>query len=269
MLTRIISLAMLTIKEGVRHKVLGGIGLMAVVMSVFALLLPQLFSYDLKKVAIDLGLSAMSLSGLMIIFFLAVNILGRDIDKRTIYIILATRVSRVEYIWGKFLGVLGLLLISFTILSLLLSLVVYGITFMYPTTYGLPFSWGTLLLAQLFLFLELILIAAVVFFFSSFSSSFYLTILLGGLVYIIGTSIENIQFAMSAKASHTSLDMVGLLNIIKWIFPNLSAFDLKSIAAYSLPVDFVMLGCTALYCFIYVAILLFFTMFIFNKRELG
>lgn len=269
MFIRVTALCLLTIKEGVRHRVLSGIGLMAVMMAAISLLLPNMFSYDLRKIAIDLGLSAMLLSGLMIIFFLAVNILGRDIDKRTIYLVLATQMSRLEYIVGKFLGIIFLLIISFSMLSVLLAIVVYGIMELYPSQNALAFSWNILLLAQLFMFFELVLITAIVFFFSSFTSSFYLTVFLSGVFYVIGTSLENIQFAMASKSSQTTVDVGGFIDVIKWLFPNLSAFDLKTVAAYGLPLDPEMLWITGLYGLIYVLLLLFFTALFFNKRELA
>jgi ABC-type transport system involved in multi-copper enzyme maturation permease subunit len=269
-MNNIFALAILTFKEGVRHRMLQGIAVLSVVMAVLTILIPNVFMYDLGKVAIDIGLSTISLSGLLIIFFLAINILGRDLDKRTIYMVLATPTSRAQYIVGKFLGICFLLVISFIFLSLLLSSALYILTTLYPAHISARFSWNTLFATQFFLFLELILIAAIVFCIASFSSSFYLTLILSGLVYMIGTSLESVQLALSSKDSNMHLEGTGtFLSIIKWVFPNLAAFDFKTIAAYGLPLEPKILILTFFYWLFYTISLLLLTVFIFNKKELS
>ncbi len=268
-MTKIFSLAILTFKEGIRHRLLHGIGILAAFMALLTLLIPDLFMYDLGKVAIDIGLSTVSISGLLIIFFLAINILGRDLDKRTIYMVLATPTSRGQYILGKFAGICLLLLVSFVFLSLLLSGALYAITTIYPAHISARFSWSTLFWAQVFLFLELVLVAAIMFFFSSFSSSLYLTLILSGIIYMIGTSIESIQLALSTQNIATPSGIESILEIIQWIFPNLSAFDFKTIAAYGLPLHSSTLALTFAYWFFYTFSLLLLTAYFFNKRELS
>lgn len=265
----ILPLALLTLKEGLRHRMLHGIGLLALLMAIATILIPALFMYDLGKVAIDIGLSTMNVSGLLIIFFLAINIIGKDLDKKTIYMVLATPTSRAQYILGKFLGVCLLLLISFLFLSCLLWIAITMINATLPRNVTPHFSWITLCYAQTFLLLEMVLITSIVFFFMSFSSSSYLALIFSGSTYMIGTGIESVQLALVAKEIKTSTGIVDLIQGIKWIFPNLSAFDLKTLAAYGLPVNEKALALTFSYWLIYTAILLSCTIFFFNKRELS
>lgn len=263
------SLATLTLKEGLRHRMLHGIAVLALLMTGVSILIPSLFMYDLGKVAIDIGLSTITLSGLLIIFFLAINIIGKDLDKKTIYMVLATPTSRAQYILGKFLGVCLLLLVSFLFLSCLLFMTIYVIHATLPHNAIFRFSWATLFYAQLFLLLELILIASIVFFFMSFCSSFYIALILSGCIYMIGTGIESVQLAMTAKEFKPSTGLTDLVQCIKWIFPNLSAFDLKTLAAYGLPVNGETLALTFGYWLCYTALILFCTIFFFNRRELS
>lgn len=265
----ILPLAILTLKEGVRHRVLHGIAFFALLMTGASILIPALFMYDLGKVAIDIGLSTISMSGLLIIFFLAINIIGKDLDKKTIYMVLATPTSRAQYIIGKFLGVCLLLLVSFLFLSCLLFVTIYVINTTLPHNVISRFSWSPLLYAQLFLFLELVLITAIVFFFMSFCSSFYIALILSGSIYMIGTGIESIQLALAAKEIKPSAGLATLIQCVKWIFPNLSAFDLKTLAAYGLPVHQDTLVLTFAYWLFYTTLILLCTIFFFNKRELS
>ncbi|MCX5863899.1 MAG: hypothetical protein NTW42_02345 [Deltaproteobacteria bacterium] len=265
----IFPLAILTLKEGLRHRMLHGIAILALLMTGASTLIPSLFMYDLGKVAIDIGLSTITMSGMLIIFFLAINIIGKDLDKKTIYMVLATSTSRAQYILGKFLGVCLLLLASFLFLSCLLFVTVCVLNATLPHNVIANFSWTTLLYAQLFLFLELVLIASVVFFFMSFCSSFYIALILSGSIYLIGTGIESVQLALAAKEIKTSAGLSALMQWIKWIFPNLSAFDLKTLAAYGLPVHHETLALTFAYWFFYTTLLLLCTIFFFNRRELS
>ncbi len=265
----IIPLAILTLKEGLRHRMLHGIGLLALMMAMATMLIPSLFSYDLGKVAIDVGLSTMSASGLLIIFFLAINILGKDLDKKTIYMVLATPTSRAHYVLGKFCGVCLLLLVSFLFLSCLLYVALGVVNSVPHTNIRLTFSWTTLAYAQVFLFLELILITAIVFFFMSFSSSFYLALIFSGSAYLIGTSIESVQLALAAKQVQSPGSSAFMMQWVKWIFPNLAAFDLKTIAAHGLPVAGSTLVMTFMYWLCYTTLLLSCTIFFFNRRELS
>lgn len=266
----ILPLAILTLKEGLRHRMLHGIAVLALMMTGASIMIPALFMYDLGKVAIDIGLSTINMSGLLIIFFLAINIIGKDLDKKTIYMILATPTSRAQYIVGKFFGVCLLLLVSFLFLSCLLCVTIYVINVTLPHNATTPgYSWATLLYAQLFLFLELVLIAAIVFFFMSFCSSFYIALILSGSIYLIGTGIESVQLALMAKEIETSTGLKTFVQCIKWIFPNLSAFDLKTLAAYGLPVQQGTLVLTFAYWLFYTSLILLCTIFFFNKRELS
>ena len=265
----IFPLAILTLKDGLRHRMLHGICLLALLMALTIILVPSLFMYDLGKVAIDIGLSTMSISGQLIIFFLAINIVGKDLDKKTIYMVLATPTSRAQFILGKFLGVCFLLLVSFLFLSCLVWLSFLVIRITLPHHFTPIFSWITLCYAQFFLFLELVLIAAIVFFFMSFCSSSYLALIFSGSVYLIGTRIESVQLALAAKEVKPSAGLSSIIEWIKWIVPNISAFDLKTLAAYGLPVNMEILSLTFAYWFFYTMILLFGTIFFFNNRELS
>ncbi|MFZ5776520.1 MAG: hypothetical protein ACOY3Z_13670 [Thermodesulfobacteriota bacterium] len=265
----IVPLAILTLREGLRHRMLHGIGLLALMMAMATMLIPSLFSYDLGKVAIDVGLSTMSASGLLIIFFLAINILGKDLDKKTIYMVLATPTSRAHYVLGKFLGVCLLLLVSFLFLSCLLYAALGIVNSVPHTNIKLAFSWTTLAYAQVFLFLELILITAIVFFFMSFSSSFYLALIFSGSAYLIGTSIESVQLALATKQVQSPAGAASMMQWVKWVFPNLAAFDLKTIAAHGLPIMEGTLAMTFIYWLCYTTLLLSCTIFFFNRRELS
>ena len=111
-------LSKITFKEGVRNRILLGILLVAVLFSAFNIVFTQMFAHDLSKVSVDLGLSTVSLSGLAVIFFMGINLLSRDFEKRTIYMILSRPIARWQYVLGKFFGLTFMVGTSVAILGI-------------------------------------------------------------------------------------------------------------------------------------------------------
>ncbi len=110
-------LGKITFQEGLRNRILWGIFFFAFLLSIANYVFTQSFGYDLGKVSVDLGISAVSLAGLLIIFFMGINLISRDIEKRTVYMILARPITRSQYILGKFLGLALMVAASVVILG--------------------------------------------------------------------------------------------------------------------------------------------------------
>ena len=119
MLNRIWHLAVLTFKEGVRDRALYGVMIIALMMLVAGMGIVSLFGQELGKVAIDLTLSTVVFAGLILTFFANINLLRKDIDKRTIYSVLSKPISRREYILGKYVGLFSLVAVSTSLLALI------------------------------------------------------------------------------------------------------------------------------------------------------
>ena len=63
--------------------------------------------------------------------------------------------------------------------------------------------------------------------------------------------------------------LINVTNIVSWVFPNLAAFDLKTTAAYGLPLDTGYLMTVASYGLCYIGICLALSILIFQRRELA
>ena len=92
---------------------------MLYLLLVFALLLigvSRLLSLltvgDEAKIIKDVGLSAISIFGVLTAVFVGVSLVFKEIEKRTIYIMLARPVRRWEFILGKYLGLMTVLAAS-------------------------------------------------------------------------------------------------------------------------------------------------------------
>ena len=91
-------------KESVRDKVLYSIVLFAVIIIAASLLLGQLTAGQEVKIIKDLGLAAISLFGHFIAIFIGIGLVSKEVERRSIYALLAKPMSRAEFVLGKFLG---------------------------------------------------------------------------------------------------------------------------------------------------------------------
>src|SRR5438874_2807198 len=110
--TRILHIATNTFREAVRDRVLYNLIAFALLLTGAAVLVGQI-SIDIEKlVVINLGLTAVSLFGIVIAIFIGIGLVSKEIDKRTLYTVLSRPVRRWEFIAGKFFGLAGTLIVN-------------------------------------------------------------------------------------------------------------------------------------------------------------
>ena len=112
MSARIAHIASNTFREAVRDRVLYNLIAFALLMSGAAILVGQI-SIDIERlVVINLGLTAVSLFGMVIAIFIGIGLVSKEIEKRTLYTVLSRPVRRWEFIVGKFFGLAGTLVVN-------------------------------------------------------------------------------------------------------------------------------------------------------------
>src|SRR6201993_327992 len=109
---RIVHIASNTFREAVRDRVLYNLIGFALLLSGAAIFVGQI-SIDIEKlVVINLGLTAVSLFGIVIAIFIGIGLVSKEIDKRTLYTVLSRPVRRWEFIVGKYFGLAGTLVVN-------------------------------------------------------------------------------------------------------------------------------------------------------------
>jgi ABC-2 family transporter protein len=96
--------ALNTFREAVRDRVLYNLLFFALVMMAASIIAGQISIGIEETVIATLGLSAISLIGLLIAIFIGVGLVSKEMDKRTLYALLAKPVRRWEFLLGKFGG---------------------------------------------------------------------------------------------------------------------------------------------------------------------
>ena len=268
---RIWLVAHLTFVEGVRARAIYGIVIVALMMMAGTMAIVNLFALDLGKVSMDLILSVIAVTGLLLTFFVNINLMAKDMDKRTIFSVLSRPVSRKEYIIGKYAGFCFLVAASLMALAAMGGISLVIIKACYPELYFKDFSWLCYAQAVGFEILMFCMLNAGVIFFSTITTSSFLTLLFSVAMYVIGQSVEDVVLFLQSRSIIGSggSEMNRLfLEALQYIVPNFNAFDIKVTASHGLATPLVdslmLLG----YSITYSGVLVILAIFIFEKRDL-
>lgn len=263
------AVSLISYKEGIRSRILFGTVIAAIFMMVISVLISGFFMRDISKVLLDLCLSTSTLCGLLVPFFFGGQLLWKDIEKKTIYCILSKNISRTEYILGKHCA---LSLLSLSILSLFTFFTIAAVwlgKFIYGEIYFTHVSITAIIQAVWLSFCGIMVLNSLVVLWFSITTSGFIAMLLTASSYIIGHTVDDVVafFELEAKLLKISTFGSKLAWYLQYIFPNLSAFDLKSQAAYGNTIDWTELIVLTTYSGTYQLLIVCLAILIFMKRE--
>jgi len=252
---KIYIIASYTLKEILKSKILVNILFLGA-----ALLLVTFIAYNFTygaagRVALDFGLGTLSISSVAISIFIGSGLLSKEIESRTVYMIISRPVSRASFILGKIIGLSAVVVINISILSAL-TLLIYFLS-------GGEFQ-SLILWAIFFTMLEAILVLLVVNLLSLVTSQ-TLAVIITIVVYIIGHAINETILTTTVQANPL---LSSFIELTKFILPSFYKLNLKDFVLYkqSLPISYLM-GSVA-YAFTYAMALISLSIFTFNKKNL-
>ncbi len=263
-------IALITFKEGIRNRALYGITLLALLLFGATAMVATMIPKEVVKVSIDLALASVSFTGLLIVLFVGINLMAKDLDKRTIYTVLSRPISRSQYIVGKFFGMALLIVVTTGVLSLL-ALGFIALLKISIASYFTRLSWSLIGLSLSLTMLMLILLSALSFLFSSFTSSSFITLVLTIIAYIIGQSLSGVKALVESPPQGLGFTAspvtVKIIQAAYYLFPNLSLFNIKIQAAHALPVSSSFVLWVTLYGLVYISLAITLAALIFKKKE--
>jgi Cu-processing system permease protein len=125
-LVRVYAIALNTFREAVRDRILLGVVGLASGVLVFTLALGELSLDQQRRVVEDIGLASISLFSVLVAIFLGSSLLYKEIERKTLYVILPRPIHRWEFLVGKHLGI-TLTGIVFVLVMGALQLLVMGL----------------------------------------------------------------------------------------------------------------------------------------------
>ena len=268
MLRRIWALAVITCKEGIRNRSLFGVFAFALFVLGLNVAVAGFFMMELGKVTVDMNLSALTLSGLLLIFFIALHLMAKDIDKKTVQLVFSKPISRSEYIIGKYLGILGFVTASLLIL-VVFSVGTISVVSTMHAKYFSGFSWTMFFVAVFFVLVQLAVLTAMLVLFGTLTTSAFTCLIFTVCTYLVGVIIDDAMFFIrsSLGAGEVSESVKRMLTVVSHIIPNFSVWDFKLQAAHGLAVSFGQLSLAFAYGVIYIVVLLRVACLCFRRRE--
>src|SRR6201998_3695974 len=118
MTSRVSAITWNTFREAVRDRVLYNLVLFVLLLVVSAPLFSQISIGLEKLMLVNVGLSSISIFGVIIAVFIGIGLVSKEIEKKTLYTILSRPVRRWEFIVGKYFGLMVTLIANAGLMTL-------------------------------------------------------------------------------------------------------------------------------------------------------
>jgi ABC-type transport system involved in multi-copper enzyme maturation permease subunit len=252
---RIWAIAANGFREVIRDRILYVIGFYALLLILASRILPLIAVGGDSKIFLDLGIGVMNILGVIVAIFVGTGLINKEIEKKTILVLIPKPITRAEFIIGKHLGLSGVLVVLLATMSTIYLLLM--------TLFSITYPLNSLLVAIVYILLELALLTAIAMVFSVFTSSILATLLSFG-VYIMGhLSRDLLELGKITKSE----SIEAITKSLFLILPDLERFNLKNEAVYGLLPASDQLFSNALYGILYLILLLTITIFVFSKKQ--
>ena len=247
-----------TFREAVRDRVLYNLIFFALLMMGTAVLVGGVSIGIERDVIVNLGLTAISVFGILMAIFIGVGLVHKEIEKRTLYSLLAKPVQRWQFLVGKFGGLVLTLTVNTALMMVGLAAALFYVTRKFER------SDGTIVVAIYFILLELALITSLALLFSCFSTPMLSTLYTLG-IYIAGVFAPNIRDIGVVTASPVARWMA---TAVYYLLPNFHNFNVMAAAAHQETIPTALIWQNTLYAALYIAVVLLSAAAIFSSRDL-
>jgi ABC-2 type transport system permease protein len=253
-MNQLVAITINTFKETIRDRVLAVIVVFALIMIAGALWLGSISLGEQGRMMKDFGLVAVTGFGLIVAVFVAAGLVHKEVEKRTVFVLFSKPVGRGNFIAGKFVGLCG------TMAAVLGGMGVFLFAMVWAVGGG---PSGTVLLAVLMIYVQLLAVMAVTIFFSTLGSAILASVL-GICVFVAGQLSHNVL-------ALTRLGKNPVTEVFSWVvyvvIPNFSAVDVKAGAVGEQTLAWSQVGLWTAYLLAYVVVALALSAVIFRRRE--
>ncbi len=251
---RILAIAQNTFRESIRDKVLYVLLFFAAVTIFGSKALGWISIGQDIKIVKDIALSATSIFGILIAIFVGTSLIYKEIDKRTLYTILAQPMHRYEFILGKYLGLVALLAVVTVTMALVSSLYILMLGGTLQVTF---------FLAILLIYGKLLLITA----FAVLMSSLTSPILGAIIVFSVAVFGHATEVFRDLPPQFEGTSAKAILEAVYYVVPNLSNFDLAQEAANGIEVSGAYVIWVMAYGLLYTVMLLILAALAFQEKD--
>lgn len=256
MISRLSAITLNTFREAIRDRVLYNLILFVLLLVASAPLFGQISIGMERLILVNVGLSSISLFGVIIAIFIGIGLVSKEIEKKTLYTILSRPVRRWEFIVGKYLGLIMTLVVNTAFMTA-------GFYIALMITNGLHKTDALLLVAIYFTVLQFLIVTALTVLFSTFSSPIFSAIFAFAL-FVIGTFAEDLKnFAAISKGAAKLLGTAAA-----YLMPNFASLNVIAQTAHDQGVGGRLILFNTLYAMLYSACAVVAAVLIFERRNL-
>ncbi len=243
-----------TFIESIRDKILIILLVIGFILMAGSKFIKPLALGEEAKIIKDLCLSAINFISVLIAILIGGRLIYKEVEKRTIYLVLSKPVKRWEFILGKYIGQMILLFFVLGILT-----IAFGAVLLLTDTK----ADYLILLPILLLIFQLSIITSLAIFFSAFATPLTASIFTF-IVYIIGHLTRDLK----VLSQITKSPVVKLIaNFLYYTLPNLSNFDIKGKVVHEIPIFPSHIYLPIIYGLLWSFGLLYFSFLIFERKD--
>jgi ABC-type transport system involved in multi-copper enzyme maturation permease subunit len=261
------AVAVAVFRESVRDRIFYNLVLFAVLLVGASILIGQLTAGQDVKIIKDLGLTATSLFGLFISIFVGINLVSKEVERRSVYPLFAKPIRRTEFIIGKYAGLLLTLLVNIVVMTVALYTVLFflsrGVPENVQRAWDAPPIDPALLKAIGLIYVDLAVVTALALLFSTYSSPMLSAVFTLGL-YVVGQFNEDLK-RLDQIVATPAAGIIG--KACYYVLPDFARFDVKLAVVHGIPVSAGYVLWTMAYAAAYVAALLLGACVVFSRRD--
>lgn len=254
------AIAINTYRESVRDRVLYTCFVFACLLTIGGIILGSLSIGQELRIIEDLGLSVIAIIGGIISIFTGTNLVYKELDKRTIYLIFSKPISSWQFILGKYLGLaMCIIVVTFT-----MGILLAGLVWMVEPSHQIQLHFVYLVGAWFLVLLELMFVLAIATFFSTFSTPIMSVVFTLSIWFIghLGSSLLELSNMSTNQAAKF------VLTGIYWILPDLAGLTrIRLELTYLSPPSTEILSYLVSYITAYVILLLALASIVNERRE--
>ncbi len=243
-----------TFKEIIKDRILYGVILFAILLISLSVALGQLSFAEQTRISIDFGLAGIHIGIVIIALFVGGSLVWKEIDKQTIFTILTRPISRLEFLIGKYLGLIAVVATLVVALSIVLFFVCLG----------LQWSWDINFVYALYgIVLEALILVSLSVLFGCLSKPVLSVLCTLGL-FFVGHWVSEVDYFASQSES-SIVQYVG--KALNFMLPNLERFNWKSMVTYGDVIEIGVVGSATLYALGWVIVLFAISSFVFERKD--
>jgi ABC-type transport system involved in multi-copper enzyme maturation permease subunit len=251
---KIAAVVLNTFREAIRDKVFITIIVFSIIIMGSGRIVKPLALGEEGKVIKDIGLNSITFFSVLIGILVGGRLVYKEIEKKTIYLVISRPIHRWQFIVGKHFG---LLLVLFESL-LIMTGAFYVILFLLKIQANFY-----LLLSILMTFFQLWIITAIAILLSTFTTPITSAIFAFAL-YFIGHLTGDLK-ALAAMSKSVQVKFV--CNALYYLLPNLSNFDIKNQVVHNVIIEPNVIFFAIGYAIVYSAVIIFIASLIFQRKD--